>query len=354
VVEGTESEPAGAFRFVSIVIPMRNEAAHIAACLESLAEQDVPAERFEVIVADGESTDGSAEIVAAWALRHPNVRVMANARQTTPFGLNEGIRRSRGDVVIILGAHATVARDFIRENLAALAASGADAVGGPMDAVGKDAFASAVASAIASRFGVGSIAFRQANREGFVDTAAFAAYRREVFEQVGLFDEELVRDQDDEFNYRLRARGGRIFLTPRIRSRYVARSSAARLWRQYFDYGFWKVRVLQKHPRTMQPRHFVPASSIAAGAALAVYGLFDRRLLWAAPVLAAIYVACVIAASLRTASNSGERATPLFLIFPILHFGYGLGFLLGLVRFLPRWWIAETAPPALRSHALER
>ena len=334
---------------------MRNEAAHIVACLESLAAQDVAAERFEVIVVDGESTDGSAEAISAWALRHPNVRLLHNPHRTTPFGLNDGIRHSRGEFIVILGAHATVAPDFIRENLRALDASGADAVGGAMDAVGQDAFAQAVAAAIASRFGVGSIAFRQAKNDGFVDTAAFAAYRRDVFEKIGLFDEELVRDQDDEFNYRLRARGGRIFLTPRIRSRYVARSSARRLWRQYFDYGFWKVRVLQKHPRTMQPRHFVPASSIGAGGALIVAGLFDRRLLWAAATLAAIYVGCVIAASVRIASSGDCRqAARLLVIFPILHFGYGLGSLLGLIRFLPRWWTAETAPPALGSHALER
>ena len=334
---------------------MRDEAAHIGACLESLAAQDVGAERFEVIVADGDSTDGSADVVSAWARSHANVQLIRNPRRTTPFGLNEGIRRSRGDVVIILGAHATVARDFVRENLVALAASGADAVGGTMYAVGDDAFACAVAAATSSRFGVGAVAFRQAKQAGFVDTAAFAAYRHEVFEKIGLFDEELVRDQDDELNYRLRARGGRIFLTPRVRSRYVARSSAKRLWRQYFDYGFWKVRVLQKHPRTMQPRHFVPALSIGAGSALIVAGLLEPRLLWAAAGLATIYLFCVLAASVRTASSAGwQHAGRLLMIFPILHFGYGLGSLLGIVRFLPRWWITEAAPPALRSHALER
>jgi glycosyltransferase involved in cell wall biosynthesis len=355
VVEISDSGSAAASRFVSVVIPMRNEAAHVVACLESLAAQDVAEEGFEVIVADGDSTDSSTDLVSAWALRHPNVRLVRNSRRTTPFGLNEGIRNSRGVVVIILGAHATVAPDFIRENLRALEASGADAVGGSMDAVGQDAFSAAAAAAIASRFGVGSVAFRQAKEERFVDTAAFAAYRRDVFERVGLFDEELVRDQDDEFNYRLRARGGRIFLTPRIRSRYVARSSAARLWRQYFGYGFWKVRVLQKHPRTMQPRHFVPALSIGAGLALVLAGLFDSRALWAASALAAIYVACAVAASLWTASDGGwRRISRLLIIFPILHLGYGLGSLVGVIRFLPRWWIPETAPPMLGSHALER
>jgi succinoglycan biosynthesis protein ExoA len=333
---------------VSIVIPMRNEAAHIAGCLESLAAQDVPADLFEVVVVDGDSNDGSTAIVEEWARRNANVRLRRNPSRTTPFGLNEGIRAARGEVIVILGAHATVAADFIRENLRALDTSQADAVGGAMEAVGTDPFAAAAATAIASRFGVGAIAFRQSREEGFVDTAAFAAYRRHVFERIGLFDEELMRDQDDELNYRLRARGGRIFLTPRIRSRYVARSSPARLWRQYFGYGFWKVRVLQKHPLTMQPRQFVPALSIGAGSALTAAGFFDRRAPWTAAALAATYVACVIGASARIAARSGWRHLPrLLAIFPILHFAYGLGSLAGLVWFLPRWWIRETPPPAL-------
>ena len=327
---------------------MRNEAAHIAGSLESLAAQDVGVDDFEVVVVDGDSTDGSPEIVEEWARSNRNVRLRRNPSRTTPFGLNEGIRHARANVIVILGAHATVASDFIRENLRALDRSQADAVGGAMEAVGTDPFAAAAATAIASRFGVGAIAFRQSTQEGFVDTAAFAAYRRHVFERIGLFDEELVRDQDDELNYRLRAGGGRIFLTPRIRSRYVARSSPARLWRQYFGYGLWKVRVLQKHPLTMQPRHFVPALSIGAGSALIAAGCFDLRALWAAAVLAATYVTCVIGASATIAARSGWRHLPrLLAIFPILHFAYGLGSLFGLAWFLPRWWIRETPPPAL-------
>jgi len=350
VAEASDAKSSGQSPFVSIVIPMRDEAAHIGPCLESLAAQDVPAERFEVLVADGASTDGSAETVAAFALRHPNFRLIPNPRRTTPCGLNEGIRHSRGNVVIILGAHSTVASDFVRENLRALDASGADAAGGPMDAVGLDPFAEAVAAATASRFGVGAIAFRQAKSEGFVDTAAFAAYRREVFERIGLFDEELVRDQDDEFNYRLRARGGRIFFTPHVRSRYVARSSPKRLWHQYFGYGFWKVRVLQRHSSTMQPRHFVPGLSVGAGALAIAIGIFDRRMLMLAAALALVYVALVFAVSVRITAQSGRRLLPrLLIVFPILHFGYGVGFLLGLVRFLPRWWSVDHTPPRLAS-----
>jgi hypothetical protein len=218
-----------------------------------------------------------------------------------------------------------------------------------MDAIaGETAFSRATAAAVASPFGVGTIAFRQSEAEGFVDTAAYAAYRRTVFEAVGLFDEELVRDQDDEFNYRVRERGGRIFLTPRVRTRYYARDSARGLWRQYFEYGLWKVRVLQKHPRMMQPRHFVPASSVALGLGLLLAAPADGRAFVLAASLASAYAIVVGYASVSAAARIGWSALPALLVaFPVLHWSYGLGSLVGLIRFLPRWWRPEPPPPTL-------
>ncbi len=333
---------------VSVVIPHRNDAAHVGSCLRALLAQDYPAERFEVIVADGDSTDGSLDILRDRAARNPNVRLCRNPRRFTPFGLNEGIRQARGDVIVILGSHSEVPADFLAESLCALESSGADAAGGVIEAVGLDPFAEAVAAAVSSPYGVGNVAFRQADQEGFVDTVAFAAYRRGVFERIGLFDEELVRDQDDELNYRLRKHGGRIFLTPRIRTRYFTRASATGLWRQYFDYGLWKVRVLQKHPVTMQPRHFVPPVSVALGGASLLTSLFDCRALWIAMPLAVAYGVGVVLAAARAAARIGARQfLRLLVVFPILHFAYGTGFLIGLLRFLPRWWTAEPPPPTL-------
>jgi cellulose synthase/poly-beta-1,6-N-acetylglucosamine synthase-like glycosyltransferase len=333
---------------VSVVVPHRNDRDRIGDCLAALAAQDWPHDRLEVVVADGDSDDGSLETVRLWCTRDPRFRWVRNPRRATPFGLNEGIRTSRGEIVIVLGSHSAVAPQFVRQSVDALERSGADAAGGVIEAVGTGPVAEAVAAAVRSRFGVGSVAFRQAKDEGFVDTIAFAAYRRDVFERIGLFDEELVRDQDDELNYRLRACGGKLFLDPRIRTRYFVRSTLRGLWRQYFDYGLWKVRVLQKHPRAMKPRHFVPAASIAVGGALLLLGLWDRRALFAAGALAAAYGAGVVGISVAIARRFGASRLPASLaVFPTLHFSYGSGFLLGLVRFLPRWWRPEPPPPRL-------
>ena len=133
-----------------------------------------------------------------------------------------------------------------------------------MNAIGINAFGKALAIATSTPFGIGGGRFHYSNKEEWVDTVYMGAWHRRVFEQIGLFDEELARDQDDEFNYRLRAAGGRILLSPKIRSEYSVRSSPSALWRQYFQYGFWKVRVLQKHPRQMSLRQFVPPAFVAS------------------------------------------------------------------------------------------
>jgi hypothetical protein len=250
-----------------------------------------------------------------------------------------------------MGAKATAANDFIRESVLALGRTSSDVVGGVAETVGDSDFGIAVAQAQSSRFGVGGVAFRQAEtvQERSVDTVAYGAYRRSTFEHVGLFDEELVRDQDDELNYRIRAHGGQIHLSPRIRYRYVSRSSASRLWTQYYLYGLYKVRVLQKHPRMMQPRHFVPPAAVAGGL-VGIGAIFvgGRKALLADAALACLYATGVVSSAVAGARRVGWRRLPALLAtFPILHASYGSGFLVGLVRFMTQWWRSEPPPPPL-------
>ena len=243
---------------MSVVIPVRNEQDYIHKCIVSLVEQDYPKNLYEVLVVDGMSTDNSRRIVQSSTSNNPNIHVHENPNLLTSFGLNIGIKKSKGAIIIILGAHSFVETDFIRKNEEILTRIGADCVGGPIISIGETFRAKGISLAMSSIFGVGDALFRYAEKEGYVDTVAFGGYRREVFEKIGLFDEELTRNQDDEFNYRLRKAGGKIFITPQIKSYYYSSSNLAKLWKQYFQYGVWKIRVLQKHPRMMRLRQFVP------------------------------------------------------------------------------------------------
>ena len=212
---------------VTVVVPARDEAHRIAACVRSLLAQDHPADRMEVLVIDGMSSDGTAA-AARDAARGAaaDVRVIANPRRTAAAAMNEGLRAARGEVIIRLDAHAEAAPDFVSRAVLALARTGADAVGGPVATVGEGRTGRAIAAAMSSWFGAGGAAFRVgAAREIDVDTVAFPAWRREVFARVGEFDEAFARNQDDEFHLRLTRAGGRIVLTLEVRATYRCRST---------------------------------------------------------------------------------------------------------------------------------
>ncbi len=333
--------------FVSVLVPVRNEAAHVERTVAAILGQDYPADRLEILFSDGRSTDATRSILERAAARDPRLVVVDNPGGIVSTGLNAALRVARGAFVVRVDGHTEIAPSYVRACVEALERTGADNAGGRMTAVGEGAFGRAVAAATSSRFGVGGARFHYSDREEWVDTVYLGAWPRAVFARVGLFDEELVRDQDDEFNYRLRAAGGRILLTPAVASRYAVRGTPRALFRQYFQYGFWKVRVLQKHAAQMRPRQFAPplfvlALLLAAALALAVPAAPAARAPLAA--LATAYLAADLVAA--TVEARRQRANPalLALVFPILHVAYGTGFLAGLVRFAGRWGNAAPAP----------
>ena len=326
--------------YVSVIMPIRNEADFIQRSLSAVLTQDYPHDCFEVLVADGMSTDQTRAIVQATAAEHPDisVKIIDNPRQIVPTGFNAALAQAKGEVIVRVDGHTIIEPDYLHECVSALERSGADNVGGRMDAVGTTLFGEAAALATSSPFGVGGARFHYSDQEDWVDTVYMGAWRRDVFEHLGCFDEELVRNQDDEFNYRTRAAGGQILLSPNIRSRYFNRSTPRALWRQYYHYGFYKVRVLQKHPAQMRPRQFVPpifALSLLLGAALAPFSKPARQL-WKAAL--ATYGLANLAASVKLAhANGWQHLKRLPAVFFTLHFSYGLGFLAGLVHFRDRW-----------------
>lgn len=332
-----------ALPFITVVMPIRDEAAFIARSLGAVLAQDYPPDRMEVIVADGMSTDCTRAIVEAFQEEHSNILLIDNPKRIVPTALNIGIRAAQGDIIVRVDGHTTIAPDYVLQCVEALKRTGVDNVGGRICAQAPGYFGKAVALATSSPFGVGKARTHYSNDEKWVDTVYMGAYNREVFHRIGLFDEEMIRDQDDEFNYRLLAHGRRILLCPKIHSRYINRSSPQKLWRQYFEYGFWKVRVLQKHFRQMRPRQFVPPLFVAAlfGSLLLSFFFPIGRVLLS--LVGGSYLLANLAVSIWTARKNGWRyVLPLPLVYATLHLSWGMGFLAGLVRFWNRWGDTRT------------
>jgi glycosyltransferase involved in cell wall biosynthesis len=330
---------AGQLPFVTVVMPVRNEADCIERSLGAVFAQDYPPERMEVIVADGMSTDGTREIVERWARCQPGLALVDNPGGIVPTGMNAALARARGDIVVRVDGHCEIAPDYVSRCVGHLETPGVDGVGGPVETVGKTPTARAIALAMSSRFGVGDSAFRTVRETTeLADTVPFPAYPRALIEWAGPYDEELVRNQDDEYNYRLRKLGARLLLAQDVKSVYYSRSSFRSLACQYFQYGLWKVRVLQKHPRQMRWRQFAPplfAAAVLGGLTFAPFSRWGRLGLIALSVL---YALAMMLGSLGAARRGGWRLLPLLPpAFATLHFAYGSGFLAGLCRFWNRW-----------------
>jgi glycosyltransferase involved in cell wall biosynthesis len=303
--------------------------------LGAVFAQDYPPERMEVIVADGTSTDGTREIVERWAQSRPRLTLVDNPGGIVPTGMNAALAVARGEIVVRVDGHCEIAPDYVSRCVGHLETAGVDGVGGPVETVGKTPTARAIALAMSSRFGVGNSAFRTVRETTeLADTVPFPAYPRALIERAGPYDEELVRNQDDEYNYRLRKLGARLLLAGDVRSIYYSRSSFASLWRQYFQYGFWKVRVLQKHPGQMRARQFVPPLFVAGLCAAALCSFFVPAARGVFAAAAALYAGASALAALAAARGPKRRLAPrVALAFSTLHFAYGLGFLRGLARF---------------------
>jgi glycosyltransferase involved in cell wall biosynthesis len=333
---------------LSIVVACRNEARDIREFMDSLLRQQLEGISWEAIIADGASTDGTREILEEYSVPHPRVRILSNPQRIVSTGLNAAIRAANGEIVIRMDAHTLYAPDYCRVCIETLERTGADNVGGPARTRATGRRARAVAAAFHSKFSTGGAYFHDDNYEGPADTVTYGCWRRSTFDEIGFFDEALVRNQDDELNLRLVRSGGRIWQNPAIKSWYSPRGDAAGVFRQYFQYGFWKVAVIRKHRRPASLRHLVPLSFVLANAFLLVgavvsrvagraelAGMFAVLWLW----LLASYAAVVMTVSVLTARENGwDILGHLPMVFAAYHLSYGLGFLAGL-----RWLIS---PPA--------
>jgi glycosyltransferase involved in cell wall biosynthesis len=317
----------------SIISPIQNEEKYIEKCLDSLVSQDYDQNKYEILVIDGMSTDTTRTIVGEYAKKFKNIKLIDNPNKTVPYALNIGIKNAKGNVIIRVDGHASINEDYLKLCEKYLRLTKAECVGGVIESINKTYIGKAIALAMSSPFGVGNVRFRTNGKAGFVDCLAFGAYRKEVFDKIGYFDEQFIRCQDDEFNYRLRKYGGKIFLTPEIKSYYYPRSNLIKLWRQYFQYGYWKIRVLEKHFKMMQIRQFVPPVFVFSLITTGIFSLFSGYSYSVFLFIIMLYIIACFYFYLKISLKNGFRYTSFLpLIFLILHISYGLGFLWGIIR----------------------
>jgi succinoglycan biosynthesis protein ExoA len=326
---------ANPVRRVSVIAPMWNEADHIEGFVADLAGQDFEGE-VELLVADGGSTDGSATRLRDAAARHGvDVTVLDNPERWVSPGLNRCIRAAGGDLIVRVDCHSRYPSDYLRRCVAAAEETGAENVGGAFVPMGRTPTERAVACAMNSPFG--GIGWSRQDSDGRVDvdTVPYGAFHRDVFARVGLFDETLVRNQDDEFNLRLRLAGGRVVLDPSIRIFYTPRGTFSGLFRQYYEYGYWKPAVMRKHGRVVSARSLAPGAFVAA---LLVLGALAPRVPAARRALAlqtGVYAAGAVgfgALALRRCREPRRLVARTTAAFPAMHVAYGLGTLAGWAR----------------------
>ncbi|MHB9131105.1 MAG: glycosyltransferase family 2 protein [Armatimonadota bacterium] len=336
--------------FVSLIIPARNEGRYIAGCLHSLLCNDYPVDRWEIIIADGISTDNTREEIALITREAPiPITVVDNPRQVVPSGLNLAINRARGSIIIRIDAHAEYPKNYITCCVDVSTEFGGENVGGPITTLpGADTqMARAIAAGTTHPFGVGNSAFRTTREAREVDTVPFGCFRAEVFKRLGLFDERLIRNQDYEMNQRIRRAGGHIYLDPRIQSNYYNRATLGGLLQQAWANGFWNALTHYLHPYSLCPRHALPGLFTVGLLATAITtGIAASRQLptWLFPLIAALWLLFILYGLLNLwvstilARRHGWTLWPcLLILFPTFHFIYGAGYTWGWTRALLHW-----------------
>lgn len=327
---------------VTVIMPIRNEIAYIERSLGSVLAQDYPADLMQVIVADGMSADGTRDTVRRVIAeeRGRDIELIDNPDQVVPAGFNKALQHASGDIIVRVDGHCELESDYVRRCVELLEEKNADNVGGRQEAIGSGIVANTISLATSSPFGVGNASFHYADEAGWVETVYLGAWPRRVFDRIGGFDAELVRNQDDEFNYRLIQAGGKIWFDPSVRAVYYSRPNISKLWSQYCQYGFYKVRVIQKRGAVPSWRHLVPGTFVLA----LVIGLFTWLLTGEVVVLAGVgipYIAACMIASVLTARRDWKTLPLLPVAFATLHLGYGVGFLKGLWHWRKGWKSVE-------------
>ena len=322
---------------VSVIVPCRNERKFIGQCLDSIIMNDYPKDNLEVLVVDGASNDGTKDIVKKYCSKYSFINILDNNKKIVPAALNLGIQSAEGEIIIRMDAHSRYGKDYISKCVKFLEEYNVDNVGGVCITLpGKSTLlAQSIALGLSHPFGVGNSYFRIGSKEPkYVDTVPFGCYRRKVFDKVGFFDEDLVRNQDDEFNLRIIKNNGKILLVPEIVSYYYTRDSLLKLWDMYFQYGYFKPLVVKKIGAVLTLRQLIPSIFVGNLLVTGIVSLFIHKIIWVFLSLALSYICVNLSFSILSAIKKGlKNIIFLPLVFCTLHFSYGLGYFKGVIDF---------------------
>lgn len=316
---------------VSIIIPCYNEKKYIARCLDSIIANDFPKENLEILIYDGGSSDGTLRILDGYQKKYSFLKVRHNPKKIQAAAMNLGIKEAVGDIIARMDAHAVYEKDYIFTVEKLLDTYDVVNVGGPQTGIGENYLGRAIAVAVSSPFVAGNAVYRSVNnKEQFVDTVYLGAWRKKDLLEAGGFDESFAVNEDYELNYRLRARGGKILFSPEVKSQYFVRASFSKLIKQYFRYGFWKIKTLKKHPKSLVYRQLAAPLFVLALLFSAVMSLSGVLcFLWA---LIAAYLLAFLFLNLKTRDTGNIKYLPaVFILAFTMHLSWGLGFWRGII-----------------------
>lgn len=317
---------------VSVVMPIYNEEKYIEKCIQSLLQQDYPLEDMEWIFVDGKSSDKTIEILDRYVKEYPDlIKVYQNPHKIVPYAMNIGISASKGIYIVRLDAHADYATDYISRCVFYLENTDADNVGGVIETKANGFVGNAIAKMLSSKFGVGNSQFRTFGDSGYVDTVPFGAFRRKVFRELGGYDERLIRNQDNEMNFRIRKNGGKIFMSTDIKLSYYCRDSIKGISEMAKKNGMWNVITMKLCPGSMGIRHFIPLTFVGSIVGLTVLGVFYRLFWWTLVLELFLYSILNILFSIKCGSMMRERLL-LMILFPCFHISYGVGSVAGIAK----------------------
>lgn len=323
---------------VSIIIPCYNEQNTIALLLSAVHDQTYPRANIQVVIADGHSTDRTREVVAQFQRENPDlaVRLVDNLERSIPSGLNAALDAATGEIIVRLDAHSVPARDYVERCVNGLQNRLGDNVGGVWEIQpgGATFTARAIAAAAAHPLGVGDARYRYSDQPGLVDTVPFGSFYAETLNRVGRYDPTLLSNEDYELNTRIRLQGGKVYFDPAIRSVYFARPTLSGLAKQYFRYGYWKLRMLKRYPATLRWRQALPPVFTASLVILMIAALFLPLMRWLLLFELGVYFLILAAGSIPVARKKRDLrfiiGVPLAIA--VMHVAWGTGFLWSLIK----------------------